>query len=61
MRDDIDALAVSFLLDVMAQFGRTLFYRRGWGDGGEDDFYVVGFESFGDAAPVVDTWEELAD
>ena len=61
VRDDVDALAVGFFLNVDAEFGGALLYRCGRGHGGEDDLDVVGLEGFRDTAPVVDAWEELAD
>lgn len=61
VRDDVDALAVGLFLNVLAQFGGALFDGRGGGHRGEDHFDVVRLEGLGDAAPVVDAGEELAD
>lgn len=61
VRDDVDALAAGLGFDVAAQFGGALFDGGGGRDRGEDYGDVVGLEGFGDAAPVVDAWEELAD
>lgn len=60
MRHNIDALAMSLLLDVAAQFPGALFDGRRGRDRGGDDFDIVGSEGFGDAAPVVDPREEFA-
>jgi hypothetical protein len=60
MRDDVDALAAGFGGDVVGELKGALFDAGGGWDRGLNYFDVVGFESCGDAAPVLDTGEERA-
>lgn len=60
MRNDVDVLAISLRGNVLAKFQSTVFDRGGGRHGGSYDFDAVCAHGVGDAAPVVDAWEEFA-